>query len=155
MTFYYKRVIPAIWFGFLVLFMALPLVALLSGGSISGSPVAFLVVMALVFAAGYLMMRKSVFGFVDEVLDAGDGLVVRDGQREEQIALADIINVSYSPLLNPLRVKLSLRAPSMFGDQVSFCAPASFMPLRASPIIEELVNRIDVARSSQRQRTPQ
>jgi hypothetical protein len=79
-------------------------------------------------------------------LDAGDALVIKFGHDEERVALSDINNVSYSPLVNPPRVTLSLRNPSRFGDQITFCAPATFRPFSASPIIDELIKRIDAAR---------
>jgi hypothetical protein len=34
----------------------------------------------------------------------------------------------------------------MFGDRVSFYAPVSFMPFSTSPIVDELIKRIDAAR---------
>jgi hypothetical protein len=145
-TFFYKRIFPIIWFGFLVVFMAAPFVAPLIGGSTSGSPMAFFLVPAFMIIFGYFIMKKLVFDLVDEVLDAGDALVIRNGHLEERVALSDIINVSYSPYVNPPRVTLSLRNPSLFGDRVSFCAPVSFVPLRTSPIIDELIKRIDAAR---------
>jgi hypothetical protein len=108
--------------------------------------IGFLLVPAIMMIVGYIMMKKLLFDLVDEVLDAGDALVVRNGDREERVALSDIMNVGYSPYMNPPRVTLSLRNPGIFGDKVSFCAPVSFMPFSASPIIDELIKRIDAAR---------
>jgi hypothetical protein len=142
MTFFYKRIFPIIWFGFLVLFIAVPLI----GGSTSGPPMGFLLAPVIMIFVGYFFMKKLLFDLVDEVLDAGDGLVIRNGHLEKRVALSDIMNVSYSQFVNPPRVTLSLRNPSMFGDQVSFCAPVSFMPFSTSPIIDELIKRIDAAR---------
>jgi hypothetical protein len=146
MTFFYKRIFPIIWFGFLALFMAAPFVAPMIGGSISGSPMAILIAPVMMIV-GYLLMKKMVFDLVDEVLDAGDALVIRNGQLKERVALSDIMNVGYSQFMNPPRVTLSLRNPSIFGDQVSFCAPVSLLPtFSTSPIIDELIKRIDAAR---------
>jgi hypothetical protein len=147
MTFFYKRVFPIIWFGFLALFMGIPFAKSLFGGSVSGPPIEVFIVPAIMMVVGYFMMKKFVFDLVDEVLDAGDMLVIRNGHLEERVALSDIMNVSYSQFMNPPRVTLSLRNPSMFGDRVSFCAPVSLMPsFSTSPIIEELIKRIDAAR---------
>jgi uncharacterized membrane protein (DUF485 family) len=146
MTFFYKRVFPVIWFGFLATFMAGALGAPLIGGSTSGSPAAFLLIPVIMMIAGYFMMKKLVFDLVDEVLDGGDVLVVRNGGREEQVALADIMNVGYAPLMNPPRVTLSLRSPTQFGDRISFCAPVRFLPFATSPVIDELIKRTDAAR---------
>jgi hypothetical protein len=146
MTFFYKRIFPIIWFGFLVLFMAAPIVAPLIGGSISSSPMIFLIAPVMMIV-GYSFMKKLVFDLVDEVLDAGDALVIRNRGLEERIALSDITNVGYSQYMNPPRVTLSLRSPSLFGDRVSFCAPVALLPtFSTSPIIDELIKRVDAAR---------
>jgi hypothetical protein len=151
MTFFYKRIFPVIWFGFLLLFIAAPFIVPLVGGTTSGSPMAFLLVPAVMMIAGYFMMKKLLFDLVDEVLDAGDALVVRNGPLEDRIALADITNVGYAQFMNPPRVTLSLRHRGMFGDRVSFCAPVSLIAtFSMSPIIEELIKRIDAARTSTR-----
>lgn len=151
MTFFYKRIFPVIWFGFLLLFMAAYFLPPSVGGKVSGSPVGFFLVPALMMIIGYFAMKKLVFDLVDEVLDAGDALVVRNGDREERVALVDIINVNYVQFSNPPRITLSLRIPSQFGDEVTFCAPARFNPFMAfskSPVIDELIKRIDAARRS-------
>jgi hypothetical protein len=155
MTFFYKRIFPIIWFGFLVLFIAAPIVAPLFGGSFSGSPVGFLLVPAFMMIIGYFMMKKLLFDLVDEVLDAGDALVIRNGHLEERVALSEIMNVGYTPFMNPPRVTLSLRNPGVFGERVSFCAPVSLMPtFSTSPIIDELIKRIDAARMTGRTASP-
>jgi hypothetical protein len=144
MTFFYKRIFPVIWFGFLAVFFLIALVKGFAADPISNLP--FLVVPVVMAIVGYQLMKKMAFNLVDEVFDLGDALLVRSGGREERIALADIKNVNYSPYMSPPQVALSLRRPSVFGDTIVFCAPARIMPLSSSPIIEKLVDRIDAAR---------
>jgi len=43
----------------------------------------------------YRFTQKMVFCLADEVLDAGDALVVRNDGQEERIPLSDIKNVNY------------------------------------------------------------
>ena len=86
MTFFYKRVFPVIWFGFLAMFMAASLIGPLTGGSTSGSPAVFLLVPVIMMIAGYFMMKKLVFDLVDEVLDGGHVLVVRNRGLAERVA---------------------------------------------------------------------
>jgi len=95
---------------------------------------------------GYVMMKRLIFDLVDEVWDDGDSLIVKNRGEEERIALADIKNVNYSPFLHPPRVVLSLRRNTAFGDQIAFCAPVRFVPFSSSPVINDLINRIDAAR---------
>ena len=140
MTFFYKRIFPIIWFGSVAIFA---LFVLLNGPDQDLSALIVPVLMAII---GYWFMKKLVFNLVDQVFDVGDALLVRNGDREERIALADIKNVNYSPYINPPQVTLSLRRPTVFGDTIAFCAPFRIMPLSSSPIIDRLVDRVDAAR---------
>jgi hypothetical protein len=146
-TFFYKRVFPAMWFGFLLLFIMLPLFGLF-GFPHSGRapPVALFIVPVVMMIFGYFVMRKLVFDLVDQVWDDGDSLLVRNRGEEQRVALADIKNVSYTQFMNPPRVVLSLRRTTAFGDQIAFCAPLRFMLFSSSPVISDLIDRIDAAR---------
>ena len=142
MTFFYKRVFPVIWFGFLAVFFLVALVKGSAADPISNLPSLIIpVVMAII---GYQIMKKMAFH--DQVFDLGDALLVRNGGQEERIALADIKNVNFVPYMSPPQVTLSLRRPSVFGDTIVFCALARLMTLSPSPTIEKLVDRIDAAR---------
>jgi hypothetical protein len=130
MTFFYKRVFPVIWFGAVLLLIAIGLL----------SNVPFLIAALLMAVFGYWIMKKMMlFTLADAVLDVGDALVVRSGGREERIALSDIKNVNYTPYMNPPLVTLSVRRHTVFGDTVAFCAPASIVPLYSSPVIHDLI----------------
>jgi hypothetical protein len=139
-TFFYKRIFPAIWFGVLALFVGISVLA-------GQRALPFLIVPLAMIGFGYFLMKKLVFDLVDEVWDDGDALVVKNGGQDERIALADIKNVNYSPIVNPPRVTLSLRRQTAFGDQITFCAPVRFIPLTSSPVITALIDRVDQARN--------
>lgn len=144
MTFFYKRIFPIIWFGFLAVFVLIALLKGLGPDQISNLP--FLIVPVLMAIIGYRFMKKLVFNLVDEVFDVGDALLVRSGGREERIAFADIKNVNYFLYMSPPQVTLSMRRPTVFGDTIVFCAPFGIMPQSSSPIIDNLIDRIDAAR---------
>jgi hypothetical protein len=144
MTFFYKRIFPIIWFGFLAVFFLIALFQGLAADPISNLP--FLIVPVVMAIVGYQIMKKISFNLVDEVFDLGDALLVRNGGQEERIALADIKNVNFFPYMSPPQVTLSLRRPGVFGDTIVFCAPARIMPLARRPVIEKLIDRIDAAR---------
>ena len=95
-------------------------------------------------------MKKLVFDLVDEVWDDGDALVVKNRGQEQRIAFSDIKNVNYSPFVNPPRVTLSLRRPTIFGEQITFCAPVRLVPFSTSPVINDLIERVDRARAASR-----
>jgi len=144
MTFFNKRVFPMVWFGFLIVFIGLSLFT--GAGRNAASPLPFLIVPALMIVFGYYIMRKLVFDLADEVWDDGDSLVVKNGGQEQRIALSDIKNVSYSPFINPPRVTLLLRRPTIFGDEITFAAPVRLVPFSKSPVITDLIERVDLAR---------
>ena len=143
-TFVYKRIFPLLFFGIVSLFIAFVIVGGLRSGQ--NPPLPVLIVPVLAAACIYFVMKRLIFDLVDEVLDAGDALIVRNRGQEDRIALSDITNVNYTPLVSPPRVTLSLRRASVFGAEVTFCAPTRFVPFSSSPVINELIQRIDAAR---------
>ena len=142
-TFFQKKVFPVIWFGMLGLFVC---GALVTGAAERGLGVLFVLVPVSMAAVGYFIMKKFVFDLIDEVYDEGETLLFREGGKEVRVSLGDIKNVSYSPMMNPPRVTLSIRYTTELGDELSFSPPASFIPFRKNRDIEELIDRIDSAR---------
>jgi hypothetical protein len=140
MTFWYKRVFPIIFSGFVLAFMIVPIAL---GHA---PPLDFLIIPLIMLVFVFFIMKKLIFDLVDEVWDGGDVLIVRNSNQEDRIPLSSIMNVSYSPWINPPRVTLSLRTPSSFGDKVVFCAPVRLLPFTDSPVIDDLIRRIDTAR---------
>ena len=144
MTFYYKRVSPVSFFGVVLLMFGFGLISVLRDRQVSNVP--FLIVLLLLAVFAYRFMKKLVFNLADEVLDAGNALVVRSGGQEERIALSDIKNVNYSPYMSPPQVTLSVRRHTAFGETIAFLAPVSIFPLRSSAVINDLIDRVDAAR---------
>ena len=146
MTTYYKRIFPAIWFGFL----AVMTITTLLGASAKGAVgfVAFPVIMAIF---GYFIMMKLVFDLADEVYDAGEFLVVKNRGREQEIPIGDIINVSVSNQ-NPTRITLRLTGSSSatsLGSEIAFTPQQRFTlnPFAKNDIAEDLIVRVDKARA--------
>ena len=144
MTFFYKRVFPVIWFGFLAAFFVAGLVNGVAADPLASLP--FLIVPVVMAIIGYQLMKRMAFNLVDQVFDLGDALLVRNGGQEQRIALADIKNVNFFPYMSPQQVTLSLRRQTVFGETIVFCAPVRIMPLSPNPMIEKLIDRIDAAR---------
>jgi hypothetical protein len=144
MTFYYKRVFPFVMLGFVVLFIGVPVAT----GAVPPLPIILFPIAFLVF--GYFIMKKLIFDLVDEAWDDGDALIIRNKGQEDRIPLSAIMNVNYASMMNPPRVTLTLRTPSMFGDTVTFAAPIRFVPFATSPVIDELIRRVDDARRRSR-----
>jgi hypothetical protein len=142
-TFFYKRIFPAIWFGFIIFFI---LTALFVDRRDSNADVMIFVVPVFMAVIGYFIMKNLVFDLMDEVYDEGSSLLFKNKGRTVRVNLTDIKNVSYSVMVNPPRVTISLRHKTEFGDELSFSPPASLIPFKKNPDIKELIDRIDRAR---------
>src|ERR1700748_3698848 len=97
-TFYYKRIFPVMMFG-------IPGIVLLGMLSVDwgtrGIPVVAWAVPILVTGVGYLVFKLLLSGLMDEVWDDGADLLVVNEGHAEPVALANIVNISYSGLTNP------------------------------------------------------
>ncbi|MGA3210124.1 MAG: hypothetical protein ABSD20_02400 [Terriglobales bacterium] len=142
-----KVVFPVIWFGILAIIFLIGLFGKDAHGNHSLAAIVFPFFMA---AIGYFIMKKTMWGLADEVLDAGDSLIVRIGREQEQIPLANIINVGYQFQTESARVTLTLRIPSRFGNEISFYAQQKFLRFAPDPAITDLIQRIDAARQAAR-----
>jgi hypothetical protein len=149
LTFVYKRVFPVMWFVILAAFAAIALTATPASQD-HFSRLMFIAAPIFMAVFGYFVFRKLVFDLVDEVVDEGDSLVVKNRGKSDRIALSDIKNVSYSTMINPTRVTLSLRKPSIFGDEVTFCALFRLVPFSSHPTINAFIERVDAAREGRK-----
>ena len=143
LTYFNKKVFPALWFGFLAFFLAIAALT----GIVEKAPisVAIPVFMAVV---GFFVMKTMVWDLADEVYDCGDSLLVRLRGEEERIALSNVMNVSAPTFGNPPSVTLKLVTPSKFGIEVAFCPIVGFTfnPFAKNEVIEDLIVRVDQAR---------
>ncbi len=140
-----KRIFPLLWFGFLACFMV---AAVLSGAY--KQDLGFMVMPCLMAVFGFFIMKKLVWDLVDEVYDGGDFLLVKNRGEEDRVLLSNIMNVSVSTNMNPPRITLRLVVPGRFGGEVSFSPASSFTlnPFARNPIAEDLIVRVDQARSA-------
>jgi hypothetical protein len=138
-TFFFKRVFPALWFGFLSVFAV---------GIAFAKPL-FIIHPLVMMTFGYFLFRKLVWDLADEVLDGGTYLLVRHGELAVRIELRDVMNVNFNQLSNPRRVTLRLRAPNELGDEVTFIPirSVSFNPFARNAFVDALIVRVDAARS--------
>ncbi|MFZ2754151.1 MAG: hypothetical protein WAZ48_11970 [Lysobacteraceae bacterium] len=150
-TFFLKRVFPAIWLGFLMLFVIMGFV---TGphGKIDALP--FLLMPVVMAAFGVFMFKKLVWDLADDVSLAGDALIVRKGDIEERIRLADIMNVSVTQMTNPTRISLRLRKKCRLGDEIVFMPKSEFRfnPFARNKVGEQLILLVDRARQMEAMR---
>jgi hypothetical protein len=84
------------------------------------------------------------------VWDDGSALLIKNGGREVRVELAGIMNIGSTMFTNPSRVTLSLRHSTSLGQEISFLPPARFLPFRRSPVVDDLIRRVDAARMTAR-----
>ena len=112
----------------------------------SRADIMLFVVPVFMAVIGYFIMKNLVFDLIDEVYDEGSSLLFKNNGKTLRVNLTDIKNVSYSVMVNPPRVTISLRHKTEFGDELSFSPPASLIPFKKNQDIKELIDRIDRAR---------
>jgi hypothetical protein len=145
-TFFYKRIVPLIGWG-------LPALAILrwltDGHSPPAADAVFLLIPIGTAVLSHCFLHALAGDLADEVVEAGDSLIVRKDGEEARIALADVVNVDASTLFNPPRITLSLRMPCRFGAKVVFSPPPNrrpFAPFAPNPTAEALIERVHRAR---------
>ncbi|MBX9776452.1 MAG: hypothetical protein K2Y71_18900 [Xanthobacteraceae bacterium] len=143
-TFFLKRIVPIIMFGFLVFVFW----HLLVRGQDPGPPMWFIVLMLpFSFVIAYGALKHTVFDLVDVVFDEGESLLVRNKNREERISLSDIEVASY--MLFGARVILTLKRPSTFGTEIVFLPLQEPFPFVKNAAIKRLIQKINERRIAQ------
>lgn len=150
-TWFYKRVFPLVWFGFIVVFFAFALWARIHPGRIGGPPpdLMFLVMPLLMAVIGYFVFRRLIFDLMDEVSLDGDWLVVTNRGQKRRVPLADVMNVNATTTTNPRRITVMLRTASPLGTEISFmpASPRGMLSLfKPDPVATELIKRVDALR---------
>ena len=109
---------------------------------------ALLLVPVLMSLIGLVVMRQMIGDLADEVYDCGNYLLVKNRGLEQQVPLADIINVNVSVAINPPRITLRLANSGVLGAEIVFTPlrRLSFNPFARNAIADELALRVDRAR---------
>ena len=153
-TFFYKRVFPLCWFGFVLLVLAAGWAGLHRVAAFdAGALLPLLAGPLLLGIVGLVLFKTLLYDLVDEVWLDGDTLLVKNRGQQARLALADVVNVNATTLTNPRRITVMLRTDSRFGRNVSFipAGPRGLMAaFRPDPIASELIDRVDALRQGRR-----
>jgi len=142
-TFIYKKLFPLFWFGLVIIFSCVGLLATIK----ENGPGIILIVGAIGMGIfGYFFLRKCFLDLIDEVYDEETDLLFRNKGMEFRVSLRDIKNVNYTTLVNPQKVTLSIRYQTQMGDELSFSPLWSWIPFLKNKDIVRLIDRIDRAR---------
>lgn len=154
-TFFYKRIFPVFWVGFLLVFLAIALWGTQHARAPVDSSQLVPIFLAPLFVGGigFFIFRKLIQDLVDEVWLDGDWLVVKNHGEQRRVALTDVMNINATSMTNPRRVTVMLRTDSRFGRSFSFmpASPRGFMSMfQPDPIANELIQRVDALRNNRR-----
>ncbi|TKB47412.1 hypothetical protein [Thalassotalea mangrovi] len=141
-TFYFKKLFPTVWFGFLFIFF----ITSLSSGA-SQESLMFLIMPIFMAGFGFILFKKLVWDLADEVIDLGDHLLFKKGSKEQRVYFKDMININHQ-MSSPEKITIHTRETGAIGNEVSFNPPTRFNPLAKNPIYKELIARMDSARNT-------
>ena len=138
-TSFYKRVLPAMFFGIAVLIV----VTAVMSGAVSKNVLTVAMPCAIA-VFGFVFFKRNIWLLADEVDDGDDFLVVRRRGVEERIPLTNIMNVSVSTTTKPPRVTLRLVQPGRLGREVAFSpvTPFTLVPETSNAVAESLIDRV-------------
>ncbi|WP_308367665.1 MULTISPECIES: hypothetical protein [unclassified Microbulbifer] len=142
-TFYFKKLFPSLWFGFLAIFLFTSLVSGAAKESLLSLSVP--IIMAIF---GVVLFKDLVWDLADEVFDEGDSLLFRKGGKEQRVYLNEVINVSYVKMSSPEKIVIQVRSNGAIGKELAFNPPIRLNPFSKNPIAEELIDRVDRARNT-------
>ena len=140
-TFFFKKFFPVIWF----VFLGLTIVVMVTKGA--DSPKVFSVPIAMI-VFGFVILRVFIWDLADEVYDKGDSLKFIRGDQEQSVALKDVVNISYSHMTSPERVVIYTKNEGRIGRKLVFSPPIRLNPFSKSPIVIDLIERVDRARDT-------
>jgi hypothetical protein len=149
MTFFHKRVFPAMWFGSLSLMFCVGTIEAIGKQQfVNIIPAVVIPLFMAIF--GYCMMNMmQSFDLVDEVWDCGESILIKNRGHDYQFGLSDFMSLSYAEFGNRPRVTLWLSEKSEdLGKGVVFILPFRFPLYMMPPVARDLMVRIDEARRS-------
>ena len=102
------------------------------------------VALLILAAIGFAVFKKRMWSLADDIVDCGDYLLVRFGEKEQPIYFSNITKVDVESHFGATTVRLRLSVPSQFGTVVSFLArQTSRNPFKPNAVAEELISRVN------------
>jgi hypothetical protein len=132
-----KKVLPAIWFGFIG--VALTLVLYFQPEQILLAVVQLLIVAGITFSC----FKVFVFDLADEVYDTGNSLIIRFGQKAETISYDQIKSITYFPSEWVSRAIISVKGDCSLGKEIPFCPRWSCFDVFKNKVVQDLNERIE------------
>ncbi|MEO0574358.1 MAG: hypothetical protein AAF004_02760 [Pseudomonadota bacterium] len=137
----WKVIVPALWFGSLLVIALLSLRR--TGFSLATH--GMLMVMALV---GYFVWREYAWSFLDEVIDEGDSLFLRKGNISQRVSFHDIVHITSGDNEQTSRITIHLSSDGKLGKDVCFYPSIDLNRSAYRGLVEELRERAEHAKST-------
>lgn len=138
-TYFYKYLFPP-------LFLLVPVGGLIFISTTTRAPLPLpaLLVPVFMIVIGLILFRRLFWNLADEVIDEGGFLIVRVGRLEERVQIRDIMNVGFTPMINPPRITLRLVDGHVLGREVSFLPKRRLFEsaVGENAIANELIERV-------------
>jgi len=145
-TFYFKKLFPTFWFGFLAFIVATSFSIGGKGDEPAFASLIFLAAPVFMAVFGYFLFKKLVWDLADKVYDHGDFLEFHRGGKVQRVPIDEIVNISFSQMSAPERVMIRTRSSGPIGNELVFMPPSRLIPFSRSPLVDELIERVDRAR---------
>lgn len=99
---------------------------------------------------GYFMMKDGMIGLVDEVIDCGEYLLIKQEGNETQVYLSDIVQFEYAYATNPPMVSMTYQKYQKNGKTIRFSPALQGDLSRPDPEIQRLIQRIEAAKKQEK-----
>lgn len=148
-TSFHKRWLPVLLAAYPVLVLSATVLGIAQAGRVTPTDIVFLVAACLVLAVGYRLFRSFSCRVVDEVVDDGASLIIRNNGIDERVSLANVEAVLDGPVVRPVLITLRLGLPCRFGREVTFMPRYRFTWNDLHPLVDELRTRVAAAKAGQ------
>ncbi len=138
-TFIFKIFFPIIWIG--IVFSIL----------ITSQEYEFLKnigIAIFILILGFFFFKFSAWDLADSVYDNGDFLLFKKGKKEQQVNIKDIISINNAIGGFPERITIYSSINGDIGKKLVFSPPLRLKYFYQSPVIKELINRIENAKNT-------
>lgn len=150
MTPYYKFPVHRGWLVLVSIFAIAQISVIVSTSGISPMILVILAGSLMIGTLGFAMMKAIPRDFVDEVIDEGNALLIRNAGTELRVALSGIQEVNFMGYERPQRLSIVLRDASPLGKTITFIPRYIPLCFASHPIASDLRQRVEAIHTSDR-----
>lgn len=138
LTYINKYLFPTVWFGFLLFFFFQAPVAAKN----ETQKIIFMVAPFPMALFGYYLMRKMLFGLVNEVYRSGDYILCKNGDKRIKVSLSEIQSAIYYTQTQPQKCVLRLNKDTVLGREIEFIPKIGWRPFSFNQDVDLLIDQV-------------